>query len=373
MATKRDYYEVLGLDRNAGEDDIKKAYRRLARQYHPDVSAADDAEQRFKQINEAYQVLSDPDKRAAYDRFGHAGLEGMGPGGMGGFEGFPFGDIFDVFFGTQRAGGRPGPERGEDLRFQLALSFEEAVFGCEKELQVPRLETCSRCRGTRAEPGTQPARCSTCKGTGQVRRMRESIFGQFVTTMTCDRCQGEGVIVDKPCTECRGRGQVQSSHTVIISVPAGVDDGTQIRLAGQGEAGPRGGPPGNLYVAISVRPHKYFQRDALDIIYNLDVNIAQAALGDAVEVPTADGKSARVAIPAGAQYGDTIVLRDKGVPDLRSGRRGNQVVRLNVVVPKNLTDEQKQLLRELASSLGRATQSPEDKGILGKMKDALGV
>jgi len=337
------------------------------------VSTIDGAEERFKEINEAYQVLSDPDKRAAYDRFGHAAIEGMGAGGMGGFEGFPFGDIFDVFFGGVRPGGRPGPERGADLRYQLPLTFEEAVFGCEKELEIPRLETCPRCAGSRAEPGTSPSRCSTCKGTGQVRTVRQSIFGQFVTSATCDRCGGEGLVIDTPCKECRGRGQVQVTRRVVVSVPAGVDSGTQIRLAGQGEAGLRGGPPGNLYVVVDVRRHRYFKRDGLDIIYDLDIDIIQAALGDEIEVPTADGKGARITLPAGSQHGQTITLRDKGVPDLRSGRRGDQVIRLRVVVPKNLTEEQKKLLLALAESFGKTVQPQDDKGILGKMKDALGV
>jgi molecular chaperone DnaJ len=370
MASRRDYYEVLGVQRDANEDDIKKAYRRLARQYHPDVSTTTGTEERFKEVNEAYQVLSDADKRATYDRFGHAGLEGMGAGGMGG-EGFPFDSIFDAFFGGQRTGGRPGPERGDDLRYQLSLSFEEAVFGCEKEISVPRLETCPRCRGARSEPGTTPARCSSCSGTGQIRRVRESIFGQFVTTVACDRCGGEGVIVETPCRECKGRGQVQQTSRLMVNVPAGVDDGTTIRLAGQGEAGVRGGPQGNLYVVIKAKPHKFFKRDGLDIILDLNINIAQAALGDTLDAPLADGKTARITIPAGAQFGDTITLRDKGVPDLRSGRRGDQIVRLNVQTPKNLTDEQKRLLRELGQSFGSELKAAEDKGILDAIKDAL--
>jgi len=370
MAAKRDYYEVLGVGRDASEEDIKKAYRRLARQYHPDVSTVDGAEERFKEVNEAYQVLSDPDKRSAFDRFGHAGLEGMGAGGMGA-EGFPFDSIFDVFFGGQRTTGRPGPERGDDLRYQLTLTFEEAVFGCEKEITLSRLEACPRCRGTRAEPGTSPVRCTTCNGTGQARRVRESIFGQFVTSMPCERCGGEGVIVEKPCTECRGRGQVQASSRLMVNVPAGVDDGTTIRLAGQGEGGVRGGPPGNLYVVVKVKPHKHFQRDGLNIIYELDTNIVQAALGDDVEVPLADGKVERVTIPAGAQFGHRITLREKGVPDLRSGRRGDQIVVVKLVVPKSLTDTQKKLLRELALSFGKDVQPQEDRGILDAIKDAL--
>lgn len=371
MVAKRDYYDVLGVGRNAGEDDLKRAYRRLARQYHPDVSKTDGTEERFKEINEAYQVLSDPDKRAAYDRFGHAAVDGSA--GMGGFEGFPFGDIFDVFFGTSRSSARTGPERGGDLRYHLNLTFEEAVFGCEKELQVPRLETCPRCDGARAEPGTTPQRCPVCHGSGQVRRSQQSIFGQFVTAAACERCSGEGTIVDAPCTECRGRGQVQVARRVAVTIPAGVDEGTQIRLAGQGEGGLRGGPAGNLYVAVSVKPHKFFKRDGLDIIYNLDIDIGQAGLGDEVPVPTADGKGLRITIPAGSQFGDTIVLKERGVPDLRSGRKGNQIVRLRVTVPRNLTDDQKRLLHEFETSLGKNVSPQDEKGLRDRIKDALGV
>ena len=372
MAAKRDYYEVLGLNRGANDEELKKAYRRLARQYHPDVSTVVGAEERFKEINEAYQVLTDADKRAAYDRFGHAGLEGAGSGGFG-QEGFPFPDIFEMFFGAQGGGGRPGPERGDDMRFQLALTFEEAVFGCEKDISVPRLENCPRCRGARSEPGSSPARCPQCKGAGQVRRVRESIFGQFVTSTPCDRCGGEGSIIESPCRECRGRGQVQATSHLAVNVPGGVDDGTTIRLAGQGEAGHRGGPSGNLYVVIKVRPHEHFKRDGLNIILDLDINIAQAALGDQVEVPLADGKTASIAIPAGSQFGDTVVLRDRGVPDLRSGRRGDQIVRLKVVVPRHLNDLQKKLLKDFATAAGAPVQGSGDKGILDSIKDALGV
>jgi molecular chaperone DnaJ len=371
MANKRDYYEVLGLGRNATEDELKKAYRRLAREHHPDVSGAPGAEERFKEINEAYQVLSDPDKRSAYDRFGHAAVDGSGFGSAGG-DGFPFTDIFDMFFGGQRAGGPAGPERGSDLKHHLSLTFEEAVFGCEKEIAVARLETCPRCRGTRAEPGTSPVRCTTCKGTGQVRRVRESIFGQFVTSATCDRCGGEGSTIESPCRECRGRGQVQATGRLAVHVPAGVDEGTTIRLAAQGEAGARGGPPGNLYVVIQVKPHRFFKRDGLDIILDLDINIAQAALGDTMDIPLADGTTTKITIPTGAQFGDVITLKDKGAPDLRSGRRGDQIVRLHVVVPRNLGDEQKRILESLAESLGTPVNRP-DKSILGSIKDALGV
>lgn len=372
MARKRDYYEVLGVGRGASDDELKKAYRKLAREYHPDVSTVAGAEERFKEVNEAYQVLSDTDKRAAYDRFGHTAVDGSSPGGgMGGD--FPFPDIFEMFFGSQRAGAQSGPERGDDLRYQLTLTFEEAVFGCEKEMSVPRLENCPRCRGSRAEPGTSPARCPACKGSGQVRRARESIFGQFVTSTPCDRCGGDGVIVETPCKECHGRGQVQATTKLAVNVPAGVDDGTTIRLAGQGEAGLHGGPAGNLYVVVKVAPHRLFKRDGLNVIVDIDINIAQAALGDEIDVPMVDGQTQHVSIPAGSQFGDVLTLREKGVPDLRSGRRGDQIVRLSVVVPKALTDNQKKILSDFAQTLGSDVRPQEGKGILDTIKDTLGV
>jgi molecular chaperone DnaJ len=378
MPTNRDYYDILGVGRDATEEDIKKAYRRLARQYHPDMNKEPGAEERFKEINEAYQVLSDPEKRAAYDRFGHAGLQGFDMNA--GFEGFPFTDIFDAFFGTGRTTPRRGPERGADLRYQLTLSFEEAIFGCEKQIDVPRWESCPVCKGSRAEPGTSPARCPLCRGTGEVRRVQQSIFGQFVTVTTCDRCHGDGIIITTPCHECGGQGQVRVTRRLVVKVPAGVDTGTQIRLAGEGEPGTHGGPPGNLYVVINVRPHKFFVRQGLDIIVDMDINIAQAALGDEIEVPTVNGK-AKVTIPPGVQTGDTIVLRGKGVPDLRSNRQGDQIIRLQVVTPTKLTDQQKRLLQELARTFTdgarpHARQREEEqngRGFFNHLKDAFGM
>ena len=376
-AQKRDYYEVLGVARNASDDDIKKAFRRLARQYHPDVNKDKDAEARFKEVNEAYEVLSDPQKRQMYDQFGHAG-PGMGAGGAGfgdfGFGGF--GDIFQTFFGGQAAGGaRRGPQRGSDLRYNLTLNFEEAVFGAEKELEIPRADTCPACRGSGAEPGTEPSRCPNCNGTGELRRVQQSIFGQFVNVVMCDRCQGEGRVISTPCHECRGAGRVRVTKHVSLKVPAGVDTGSQIRLTGEGEAGPRGGANGNLYVAITVRKHQFFERDGQDILYTLPVNFAQAALGDEIEVPTVDG-NVLLKIPAGTQSGKIFRLKDKGVPNVRGAGRGDQHVYVKVVTPTDLSREERELfeqLRGVSKKQPQPNEKHEKGGIFDKVKEGLGL
>jgi len=373
---KRDYYEVLGVARNASDDEIKKAFRRLARQYHPDVNKEKDAEARFKEVNEAYEVLSDPQKRQMYDQFGHAG-PGMGAGaGFGDFGSFGgFSDIFQTFFGGQTAGGgRRGPQRGSDLRYNLTLTFEEAVFGCEKELEIPRADTCSVCRGSGAEPGTEPSRCPNCNGTGELRRVQQSIFGQFVNVVMCERCQGEGRVISTPCHECHGAGRVRVTKHVTLKVPAGVDTGSQIRLTGEGEAGPRGGPNGNLYVAISVKKHAFFERDGQDILYTLPINFAQAALGDEVEVPTVDGK-VMLKIPAGTQSGRVMRLKDKGVPNLRGGGRGDQHVYVKVVTPTDLSQRERELLeqlRDVSKKQPQPNEKHEKGGIFEKVKEAFG-
>ena len=372
MSSKRDYYQVLGVSRNASPDEIKKAYRRLARKYHPDVSQEPDAEARFKEINEAYEVLSDEQKRAAYDRFGHAGAQGF-PGfeGFGGFRD-PF-EIFEEFFGTSfgmgRGRTRRGPRRGSDLRYDLEIEFEEAVFGVEKTIEVPRQQTCPRCRGTGAEPGTSPIRCPDCNGTGEVRRQ----MGFFVNIVTCPRCQGEGEIVTTPCTRCRGRKRVVETRRLSVKIPAGVDDGTQIRLAGEGEDGVNGGPPGNLYVVLRVKPHRYFRRLDHNIHLELAINIAQAALGDEVEVPTVDGTMEKLTIPAGTQTGDTLRMRGKGVPYLRRDGRGDQIVTIQVLTPTNLTEHQRQLLMELGKTLDKEVVPQRERSFFDRVRDALGV
>ncbi len=373
MSAKRDYYDVLGVNRQATSEEIKKAFRRLAREYHPDVNKSPDAEARFKEINEAYEVLSDRDKRGTYDRFGHAGPQ-AGFGGFGDFGGFGgFEDIFESFFGGMRTGqARRGPSRGEDLRYDLTIEFEEAVFGCEKEILIPRHEVCPQCQGSGAEPGTQPIRCPQCNGTGEVRRQQQTFLGSFVQVATCPRCQGEREIVTTPCTQCRGRKVVQTERAILVRIPAGVDDGTRIRLAGEGEPGARGGPHGNLYVVLHVEPHAYFRREDNNILLELDINVAQAALGDKILVPTLDGEE-ELSIPAGTQTGDVFRLRGKGVPLLRRNGRGDQLVMMHVLTPTRLTKKQKELLRELSRTLGKEVVHQPEKGLFGKVREALGL
>ena len=367
--TKRDYYEVLGVPRNATPEEIKKAFRRLAMKYHPDRNKSDDAHERFKSINEAYEVLSDPERRGMYDRFGHAGAEQAFARGFEGFSFGGFGDIFDAFFGGTTARRRQ-PRRGADLRQRVTLTFEEAAFGCEKTVEATSLEVCSRCNGLRAEPGTEPEKCANCGGTGELRRVQQSIFGQFVNVATCDRCGGEGRVVANPCKACRGAGREERSRRLQVKFPAGIDDGAQMRLSGEGESGLYGGPRGNLYLDIAVKPHKTFRRDGDDLICDLELNIAQAALGEELEVPTLD-EAESLRIPPGTQSGEVFVLRGRWVPHLRAHGRGDLLVRAQVVTPKHLTPEQKRLLAALAESLGTPVSS-DDKGILDRIKDALG-
>ncbi len=382
MATKRDYYDVLGVARSASKEELKKAYRRMARQYHPDVNDDPEASERFKEISEAYEVLSDDQKRVAYDRFGHAGVN-TGAGGFSGFDASGFGsvaDIFEEFFGggfgsTRRR--RGGPRRGADLRYDLTISFEEAVFGVEKEIEVRRPEVCDRCTGSGAEPGTQPITCTMCNGSGEVRRVQQSILGSFVNVTTCPNCQGTGEIITEPCRECSGQKQVQRTVRKKVKVPPGVDNDTQIRLTGEGAPGVAGGPPGNLFVVLHVRKHEFFERRGDDIFMDLQINVAQAALGDEIKVPTLDGEEG-LSIPAGTQSGKVFRLRGKGVPRLdRSGRgapmgRGDQHVIIQVAIPKNLSDQQRTLFEDLAKTLGSEVVPQRDKGILGQLKDALG-
>lgn len=374
--SKRDYYEVLGVPRDADENAIKSAYRKLARQYHPDVNKSEDAEERFKEINEAYEMLSDADKRAAYDRFGHAATQGgFGAGGAGqGFGGFPgFGDIFEEFFGGfggARTAQR-GPARGNDLRYDLDITFQEAVFGVEKEIEVPRAETCPQCQGSGAEPGTKPIRCPQCNGAGEVRRAQQTILGQFVSVTTCPRCNGEREIATTPCTQCHGQKRVRVTRKLAVSIPAGVDDGMRIRLANEGEPGERGGPPGSLFVVLSVKPHPLFQRQENDIVLELPVNIVQAALGAEIDVPTLDGP-AKMTIPPGTQHGAVFKLRGKGVPILRSSRRGDQLVVARVVVPEKLNDKQRKLLKDLGESLGLESLGKDNRNLFEKLIDAVG-
>jgi molecular chaperone DnaJ len=368
--TKQDYYETLGVPRNATPEEVKKAFRKLAMKYHPDRNSNDDAHDRFKEINEAYEILSDNERRSMYDRFGHAGA-GSQFGNARGFEGFNFGgfgDIFDTFFGGTNQRQR-APRRGADLRRTVTLTFEEAAFGVDKTIQVSSLELCARCNGRRAEPGSEPEKCTNCGGTGELRRVQQSVFGQFVNVAMCDRCGGEGRVIITPCKQCRGAGREERARKLQVKFPAGIDDESQMRLSGEGEAGVLGGPRGNLYIDIHVKAHKLFRRDGDDLIYDLELNIVQAALGGEFEIPTLE-ESDSLRVPAGTQSGEVFVMKGKGIPHLRARGRGDLLVRAQVVTPKDLTPEQKRLLAELGESLG-TPPSPDDKGILDRIKDAL--
>lgn len=371
--TRQDFYETLGVERSASDEDIKKAFRRLAFQYHPDRNKEKDAEQRFKEINEAYEVLSDPEKRANYDRFGTA--EGMGFGqGFEGFQGFGFGDIFDAFFGgtTTRARQRARAQAGNDLRYDLELTFEEAVFGVERDLEVKRSEVCEQCRGRGAEHPEDISRCSVCNGTGEVRRTQQSVFGQFVNVATCSTCQGVGERIVTPCGRCKGLGREMRTRNLRVKVPAGVDDGMKIRLSDEGEPGARGGAPGDLYVVLSVQPHGHFERRETHILSNVYLNMAQAAMGDSLTIPTLDG-DVSLKIPPGTQSGTVFRLKGKGVPALQANGRGDQLVTVRVVVPSKLTKAQERLMRELATTFDTNGSAPheEEKGLFDKIKDAL--
>ncbi|MFC2019813.1 molecular chaperone DnaJ [Chloroflexota bacterium] len=357
MAAKRDYYQVLGVDSNATDEEIKKAFRKLAHKYHPDHNRGDGADGQFKEINEAYEVLSDADRRASYDRFGHGGADGTFGQGFEGFGFSGFGSIFDSFFGGTTTAARQAPQRGHDLECRISLTLEEAAFGYEKEINISRMENCSRCHGTGSEPGSDPDRCPNCDGTGEIRRVQQTIFGRFANVATCSNCHGEGRIITQPCSQCRGRGREKMKRTIMVRVPAGVDNGSRIRLSNEGEAGARGGPPGSLYVTLSVASHPLFRREGDHIIYELAVNFAQAALGAEVEVPTLEEK-AKLKIPAGSQTGEVFRLKGKGVPHLRGHGRGDQLVPLFVATPQKLTKQQRRLFEELSQDLGSAGSSP---------------
>lgn len=373
MSPKRDYYDVLGVPRDATEEEIRRAFRKLAFQYHPDRNKENGAEEKFKEINEAYQVLSDQVKRANYDRFGHLNVEGLGRG----FEGFSdfggLGDIFETFFGGATTKTRQRSQQGADLYGSLTLSFEEAVFGCEKEIEVLRTENCSLCQGTGSKLGSQFAQCPHCNGMGQVRRVQQSFFGRFVNITACEYCHGEGKVITQPCSQCRGVGRERRRRKIMIKIPAGVEEGSQIRLSGEGDVGVGGGPPGNLYIALSVQKHKLFQREGDDILYELPINFAQAALGAEIEVPALEGK-ASIKIPPGTQTGKTFRLKERGVPHLRESGRGDQLVRIRVVTPRSLNEQQRKLFQELAKSLGKAEiGSEEGEGFFERVKNAFGV
>jgi molecular chaperone DnaJ len=374
MASTRDFYEILGIQKNASTDDIKSAFRKLARQYHPDVSKEPDAEEKFKEINEAYGVLSDPQKRARYDQYGRAGLGEMG--GMPDYATMDFSDIFEEIlggfgFGFGGGGGRSRrPHRGRDLQVHVDLTFEEAVFGVEKPIEVTRNEACGTCHGSGAEPGTSPQRCSTCGGRGEVRQVRQTIFGSMMQSGPCPTCGGRGEVISTPCHTCRGQGQERKTVKKVVPIPAGVDNGNQIRLAGEGEPGISGGPQGNLYLVVNVQPHQFFKRRENDILLNLDINITQAVLGAEVEVPTVNGKE-KLKIPAGTQPGKIFTLKARGVPHIRKSGRGDELVIVNVDIPSKLTKEQKELFEKLSTTLG-TTVRPKEKGFIDWLNEALG-
>jgi molecular chaperone DnaJ len=371
---QRDLYGVLGVERTATDAEIKRAFRKLAQQWHPDVSSDPQADARFKEINEAYQVLSDPERRRVYDTFGEAGLGGAA-GGAGGFTGFgDFGDIFDAFFGGRAGGGvrRGRPAAGSDLRYDLRITFEEAIRGTEKEIEFPVLDRCTTCGGSGGKTGSTSATCPQCGGRGEVRTVRDTMLGQMVNVSACPRCRGEGRIVEDPCDACRGEGRTQRTKRLRVTIPAGIDDGHQVRLSGEGEVGPRGGPAGSLYVAVSVAPHRVLKREGTELFYELGLSIAQASLGTRVMVPTVDGDE-EVEIKPGTQPGARIRLRGKGAPHLRRpGSRGDLHVLVDVRVPTKLSPRQRELLEEFATEGGETVARGAGGGIIDRLKDALG-
>lgn len=376
MATKRDYYEVLGVERTATVTEVRSAYRRLAARFHPDVNPGDHtAEEKFKELNEAHEILSSPDKRQVYDQFGHDGPQG-GMGGAG------FGDIFDMFFGAgggfQSSRGASSAERarqqatlGADLRYDLEVSMEEAAFGVDKTLKLSRLEPCDTCRGSGAKPGTSPKTCPTCSGSGQMRHMQNTILGSFATVVPCTRCKGEGVVIADPCPTCRGQGRQRQTREHTLHVPAGVDTGVRLVDAGQGDAGVRGGQRGDLYVVIYVQPHAQFTRRGQDIVHEAPLTFAQAALGDMLDVPILGGTE-KLQVPEGTQPGEVFRLRGKGFPDVngRGKERGDQLVVVKIQVPTRMNDDQKRLLREFAVASGEKPVHDDERGLFDKVREA---
>lgn len=371
--SKRDYYDVLGIKKDASSDEIKKAYRNLARQYHPDVNKEANAEDKFKEIKEAYDVLGDEGTRSRYDRFGHEDPQaGFGSAGGGSHDFGDFGDIFDMFFGS--GGGKKSrnpnaPRRGSDLKYTMTIEFKEAVFGKETDISIPREETCDTCHGTGAKPGTKADTCTVCKGTGQEEIVQNTPFGRMVNRKTCSTCNGKGKIIKQKCTECHGIGRIRKRKKIHINIPAGVDDGTQLKVSGEGEAGINGGPSGDLYVVLRVKEHEFFKRDGDNIYCEFLISFAQAALGDEIEVPTIDGK-VKLKIPEGTQSETNFRLKGKGVPRIRSSFRGDQFVKVIVITPTKLSNEQKDLLRKFAETNGVQIHE-QQKSFFDKVKKTL--
>ncbi|GGK24366.1 molecular chaperone DnaJ [Salinarimonas ramus] len=376
--SKRDYYEILGVEKTADEKALKSAFRKAAMQWHPDRNPGNaEAELKFKELNEAYQVLSDPQKRAAYDRFGHGAFQGGGGPGAGPGFGPDFSDfmsdIFENFFGETgprrggRGGGTPGRERGADLRYNLEITLEDAFEGKTEELKIPTALACEACGGSGAKPGSKPKTCGTCNGYGRVRATQ----GFFTIERTCPTCLGRGEVIDDPCEICQGAGRVTRERTLSVNIPKGVEDGTRIRLAGEGEAGLRGGPAGDLYIFLSISPHSFFQRDGADLFARVPIPMVKAALGGEVTVPTIDGSDARVSIPAGTQTGKQFRMRSKGMPVLRSRDVGDLYIQVVIETPQNLTKRQKELLQEFEAECSRDTH-PESHGFLNRVRDFFG-
>ena len=387
MAAKKDYYEVLGVNKNSTDDEIKKAYRKLARKYHPDLNRDDPktAEAKMKEINEAYDVLKDKDKRAQYDQFGHAAFSGAGYGqsegvhinmddifgNMGGASGFGFGDIFEQFFGgggRTRARQKQGPQRGADLRYDLQITFEEAAFGKKMTIKVPRMENCEDCGGTGAKKGTKPDECPDCHGTGMRQTTTRTPFGMISNARPCERCHGTGQIIKDPCEHCHGEGKIKVSRDIELNIPKGVDEGQRLRIQNGGQAGERGGQPGDLYVYIHIKPHKIFTRQGNDVYCEIPISFVQAALGAKVEAPTIDGKI-ELTIPEGTQSGKVLKIGGKGIPHLRGEGRGDEFVRIKVLTPKNLSARQRKLLLDFESGGSDSQNNPEKKSFFDKLKD----
>lgn len=379
--SKRDYYEVLGVSKDASEQDIKKAYRKMAMKYHPDRNPDNkEAEEKFKEVNEAYEVLSSPDKRKRYDQFGHAGMNGNGGGGFEGFGGFSggggfediFGDIFDMFgggFSSSRR--RSGPQKGADLQYETTITFEEAAFGVEKEVEFYRNDSCHTCSGTGAKPGTTTNTCKKCNGTGEVKFAQRTPLGQIVNVRPCDECNGDGKIIETPCSTCNGKGKVRKLRKLKVKIPAGVDTGSVISIRGEGEPGIKGGPTGDFYVVINVLPHKIFKRDGYDVICEMPITFVQATLGDELEVPTLEGK-VKYKIAEGTQSGTIFRLKSKGIVHPKGYGKGDQYVKVIIEVPTKLSEKQKEILRTFASESGEEVHE-QRKSFFNKVKDVFGV
>jgi molecular chaperone DnaJ len=371
MMSKRDYYEVLGISNSASKDEIKKAYRKLSKKYHPDINKEPDAEEKFKEVKEAYEVLSDDQKRSHYDQFGHTDPnQGFGGGGdFGGFGGFE--DIFSTFFGG--GGGRRrdpnAPRQGADLQYTMTLAFEDAVFGKDTEIEIPREETCETCNGSGAKKGTKPETCTHCHGSGQLNVEQNTPFGRIVNRRVCSYCDGTGQEIKHKCATCSGAGKVKKRRKISVKIPAGIDDGQQLRISGQGEPGINGGPAGDLYVVFHIRPHEFFERDGDDVYCEMPITFAQAALGDEIEVPTLHGKI-KLKVPSGTQTGTKFRLRGKGIPNVRGRGQGDQHIIVKVITPTKLTEKQKQLLQEFAEISGPALKDDQEEGFFDKVKRA---